>query len=159
MQNPIRDVWQGKYFKPGLVLFPAAFNLTSHIDGKTLTLENNASVVSNTISLALVEDSYIVGYPGSGCRYTHEAPEFVVVGDRQHEIGTFQSPTCGIVTSFVKLVGESAWRKTQNVVMNLQNHPQTAEESRNLKWASDGTFQYLSGSTDQGITFSPDYHS
>jgi len=146
---------------PKLVSFPVVFNLTSHIDGNTLVLENNASSRFNTAHLSLPEGSYIIGYPGPGYGYTHQAPEIVIVGlpfQGYLKVATFRNPTKGFVESYVKLVGESGWRQTQNVILNLENDPQTAEESRNLKWLFDGTFQYSSGSTDQGITFSPNYH-
>jgi len=146
---------------PKLVSFPVVFNLTSYIEGNTLILENNASFWFNTARLSLPEGSYIIGYAGSGYGFTHQAPEIAIVGlpfQKYLKVATFRNPTRGSIESYVRLVGESDRRQTQNVILNLENYPQTAEESRNLKWLSDGTFQYSNGSTDQGITFSPNYH-
>jgi hypothetical protein len=144
---------------PNLFSAPVVFNLTSYIDGNRLFLGNNASLALGTASVSVSSGSYIVGYPGIIDGFTHQAPEIVVVGGPYQQTVTFLNPTLGTVSFSVELVGESSWRQTQNVILRLQNHPQTAEESRNLKWAPEGTFQYSSGSTDQGITFSPNYHS
>jgi len=144
------------------VSFPIDLNLTSHIEGNSLVLENNASSNYNVFSLDLPQGSYIVGYTGSyyhngALIYWHQSPEIFIVGTSVSTTAYFIQGTSGFVKCYTRLVDEPIWRQTQNTILKISD-PQTAEKSRNLKWLADGTFQYLNGSTDQGITFSPNYH-
>jgi len=147
------------------VSFPVVINMTSHVDGNKLVMENNASSRFNTYTLNLPEGSYIVGYTAPLGNFDHRCPEIAIVDTpfdltAKEKIAYFTPQTSGSVENSVTLVGESDWRQTQNKRMNLEvgNRPQTEEKSCNLKWYTEGIFQHSSGSTDQGLAFSPNYH-
>jgi len=166
LKCPVLNTFLSGLLAPRWVSFPVVLNLTSHIDGNTLFLENNASslflnrIPVNVAWMELPEGSYIVGYPGKIYYHRHDCPEIVLVGLPwlpYLKDATFKYPTRGKVTCYVKLCQELSWRSTQNIVLELKEESQTAEKSSNLDWLSDGSFHYFEGSTDQGISFIPDY--